>query len=117
MNQSVIWRSYCGQKPLIWVVLQFTLQSNNLQILVSHVRIKLATSMLMKDVGDEMWSDNFEMLVTVLAVLSPTSLSFNISVGHQQPKDVTNIEILSLTCDNCHQDKITNIYVAIKFGL
>ena len=24
------------------------------------------------------------------------SLSFNISVGHQQPKNVTNIEILSL---------------------
>ena len=39
-------------------------------------------------------------------------LSFNISVEHQQPKDVTNIEILSLTSRNCHQDKVTNIHLS-----
>ena len=38
-----------------------------------------------------------------------------ISVGHQQPKDVTNIEILSLTFENCHQDKVTNIFVGLEF--
>ena len=42
-------------------------------------------------------------------------LSFNIGVRRQQPKDVTNIEILSLTSKNCHQDKVTNIYVAPIF--
>ena len=46
--------------------------------------------------------DNFEML-------------FNISVGHQQPRDVTNIEVLSLTSKNCHRDKVTNISVAGKY--
>ena len=39
-------------------------------------------------------------------------LSLNISVGHQHPKDVTNIEILSPIPKNCHQHKVTNIYVA-----
>ena len=34
--------------------------------------------------------DNFEMLVTVLAVFVTRSSSFTISVGHQNPKDVTN---------------------------
>ena len=37
------------------------------------------------------------------------SLSFNISVGPRQLKDVTNMEILSLTSKNCHQHKVTNI--------
>ena len=50
--------------------------------------------------------DNFEMLVTV-----------NISFGHQQPKDVINIEILSPTSKNWHQDKVTNINVAEFFYL
>ena len=44
--------------------------------------------------------DNFEMLVTVLAIFE-----------NNRPKDVTNIEILSLTSKNCHQDKVT-IYEA-----
>ena len=30
-------------------------------------------------------------------------LSFSVTVGHQQPKDDTNIEILSLITKNCHQ--------------
>jgi len=36
-------------------------------------------------------------------------LSFNISAGHQHPKDVTNVEILSLTSKNCHQDKVADL--------
>ena len=42
-------------------------------------------------------------------------LYFNISVGHQHPKDVTDIEILSLTSKNCYQDKVTNIFVAVSY--
>ena len=38
-------------------------------------------------------------------------LYFIISVGHRQPKDVINIEILSLTSKDCHRDEFTNIYV------
>ena len=39
-------------------------------------------------------------------------LSFIISVGHQHPKDVTNIEILSLTSKYCNQDRVTNIHLS-----
>ena len=35
--------------------------------------------------------------------------SFNISVGHQHPTILINVEILSLTFKNCHHDKVTNI--------
>ena len=55
-----------------------------------------ATSMLVTDVG---------------RFCHQHPISFNISVGHQHPKDVTNIEILSLTSKNCHQDKVTNIHL------
>ena len=48
---------------------------------------------------------NFEMFVTV---------SFNISVGYQHSKDVTNIEILSSTPENQHP-LVTNIYVYAIF--
>jgi len=47
---------------------------------------ELATSMLVTDDGDEMcW---------------------------RQLSDVTNIEILSLTFKNCHQDKVTKIHLS-----
>ena len=39
-------------------------------------------------------------------------LSFNISVGHQHPKDVTNILEPSLTPETCHKHKFINTYVA-----
>ena len=48
---------------------------------------------------------NFEMLLTV---------SFNISVGYQHSKDVTNIEILSPKPENQHP--LVNIYVAVTFS-
>jgi len=39
-------------------------------------------------------------------------LSFSFSVGHQHPRDVTNIEILSPTPENDHQHNATNTHVA-----
>ena len=60
--------------------------------------------------------DNFEMLVTFLAVFVTNILYLltydGVNVGHQQPKDVTNIEILSLRSKICHQDKVTNIHLS-----
>ena len=56
--------------------------------------------------------DNIEMLATILAVFVTNILYLLTSVGQQLPKDVTYIEIHSLTSKNCHQDKVTNIYVA-----
>ena len=56
--------------------------------------------MLVRDVGDEMcWRQDVGDV-------------FRRFVGHQQPIDLTNIEILSRTFKNCHQDKVTNISVA-----
>ena len=71
----------------------------------------LATSLLVTDVGDEIcWWQLWDVGFGRFCHQHP--LSFNISVGHQHPKDVTNIEILSLTCKNYHQDKVTNIYLS-----
>ena len=42
-------------------------------------------------------------------------ISLKISVGHQHSKDVTNIQILSPTLENCHQHKVTNIYLSQTF--
>ena len=39
-------------------------------------------------------------------------LSLNISFGHQQPKDVTNIEIRSPTLKTCQQDRVTDIHLS-----
>ena len=60
---------------------------------IANHQFEMATSMLVtKCVGD-----NFEMLVTTLAVFITNILyHFKMSVGHQHSKDVTNIEILSL---------------------
>ena len=61
-----------------------------------------ATSMLVTEVGDEMcWF--WDIVDGFGRFCHQHPLSFNISVGHKQPKDVTNIEILSLTSTNCHQ--------------
>ena len=43
-------------------------------------------------------------------------LSFNISVGHQHSKDVTNIEILSPTPQNCHQHLCSQLNLLSMFG-
>ena len=70
--------------------------------------------------------DSFEMLMTVLAILviyilylstlapdnNITKMSPISRFCHLHPKDVTNIEILSLTFKNCHQDKVTNIHLS-----
>ena len=56
--------------------------------------------------------DNFEMLVTVLAIFVTNILYILTLVGYQHPKDVTNIEVLSLTSVNCHQDKVAKIHLS-----
>ena len=69
--------------------------------------------MLVTDVGDEIVGGDCEILGTVLAVFVTNPLSFYISVGHQDSKNVTNIGFLSPILKNCHQQKVTNIYVAL----
>ena len=66
--------------------------------------------MLVTDVGDEMcWRQLLDVGDGFGRFCHQHSLTFNMSVGHQHPQDVTNIEILSFTPENCHQDKVTNI--------
>ena len=67
--------------------------------------IEWATSMLVTDVGDEMcWRQLWDVGDGSCRFRHQHSLSLNISVGHQHPKDVTNSENLS---GNCHQFKLT----------
>ena len=61
----------------------------------------MATSMLATDVGDE-----------IERFCHQHPLSFSMSVGHQHPKDIIYIEILSQTPENCHQHKVTNIHLS-----
>ena len=75
---------------------------------------KGATLMLVTDSEDEVCLQQLWDVGDGFGRFCQHLLYFNISVGHQQPKDVTNIEILSLTSKNCHQDKVTIIYVAHK---
>ena len=82
------------------------------------------------DVGDELcWWQLLDVDDGFGSLCHQQTLSFNIGVGHQQPKDVTNIEIMSLTSKNCHQESwskikstastchqhplVTKIYVAV----
>ena len=67
--------------------------------------------MLMTDVGDVMcWRQLWDHGDAFGRVRRQHSPSFNISVGHQHPKDVTNIEIMSPIMSKWHQSKIvTNI--------
>ena len=73
-----------------------------------------ATSMLVTDVGDKMCLRQFlDVGDDFRRFCHHHPLSFNICVGHQKLNDVTNIEILALKSNNCHQHPIvTNIYVA-----
>ena len=69
--------------------------------------------MLLTDVGDEMcWRQLLDVGDGFGRFCHQHPLSFNINFGHQQPKDVINIEILSLTSKNFHQDKVTNIHLS-----
>ena len=66
--------------------------------------------MLVTDVGDEMcWRQLLDVGDGFGRFCHQHSLSFNISVGGQDPNDITDIEILALTFKNCHQDEVTNI--------
>ena len=70
------------------------------------------------DVGDELcWWQLLDVDDGFGSLCHQQTLSFNIGVGHQQPKDVTNIEIMSLTSKNCHQeslvqDKVNSIHLS-----
>ena len=69
--------------------------------------------MLVTDVEDEMiWWQLWDVGDGFDCFCHQHPLSFNISVGHLQPKDVTNIKILSLASKNCHQDKVINIHLS-----
>ena len=69
--------------------------------------------MLVTNVGDEIgWRQLCDVGDGFGRFCNQHPLSFYISVGHQQPKDVTTIEILSLTSKNCHQDKVTNSHLS-----
>ena len=67
-------------------------------------------------VGDEMcWRQLWDVGDGFDRFCHQHPLSFNMTfcnVGQQQPKDVTNIEILSLTSKNCHQDTVTIIHLS-----
>ena len=82
------------------------------QLATSQFLLELATSMLVTDVGDEMcWRPHWDVGDGFRRFFHQHSLSFNINFGHQQPKDVTNIEILSLTSKNCHQHLWSHYFV------
>ena len=71
------------------------------------------TSMLVTNDGDEMcWRKLWDLGDGFGRFCHQHPLSYNISFGHQQSKDVNNIEILSLSFKNCHPDKVTNIHLS-----
>ena len=74
--------------------------------------------MLVTDVGDETY------LLQLLDVCDgfghlchQNFLSLNVSVGHQHPKGVTDIDITSPPPKNCHQHKVTHIDLSLTFML
>ena len=70
--------------------------------------------MLATDVGDEIcWRQFWDVSDGFGRFGHQHPLSFSISVGHQHPKDVISIKTLSTTPENCHQHKVTNIYVVL----
>ena len=80
-------------KSSVYKCNQIAAISTGLPVDVTQI-IWLATSMLVTDVRDEMcWRQLWD-------------------VGHLHLKDVTNIEILSLTSKNCHQSEVTNIHLS-----
>ena len=68
----------------------------------------MATSMLVTDVGDVMfWRQLWDVGDGLAVVVTNILYLLTLASG-------TNIEILSQTFKNCHQDKGTNIYVALS---
>ena len=99
-----------------WPVQQIQL----LNRLKYHFNISILSDLLLVksgyiDVDDGCWRRN--VLATTLRCWWGFGrfchpLSFNISVGHQHPKDLTNIENLSLTSKNSKQDKVNKIHLS-----
>jgi len=76
-------------------------------------RCHQATSKLETDDWDEMsWRQLWDVGDDFGRFCHRHPLSFNISVGHRHPKDVTNIEFLPTTPENAHQHKVTNIHLS-----
>ena len=74
------------------------------------VRDIISDQMLVTGLGDEMcWRKLWDVGDGFGRFRHQYPLSFNIIVGHQHSKDVTNIEILLSTRKNCHQHKVANI--------
>ena len=70
----------------------------------------MATSMLVTNVGDECVAENFKILVTVLTVFVTNIMYLLIKASG------INIEISSLTPENCYQHSlVTNIYVVLLY--
>ena len=68
----------------------------------------MATSILMTDVGVLMcWRQFQDVGDSFDRFCHQHFLSFNLSVGHQHPKDVTNIEMPSSSPENSHQHNLT----------
>ena len=66
--------------------------------------------MLVTDVGDEIcWRQLCDVGDGFDRFSHQHSPSFNTGFGHEQPKDVPNIEILSPTPENCQKHKVMNI--------
>jgi len=74
---------------------------------------EMAASMLATDDGDKIcWRQLWDVGDGFGRFCRYHPLSFSTSVGQQHPKDVTNIEILSWTPENCYQHKVTNIHLS-----
>ena len=108
------WIYFTHEKIAIWLRSRSFITVNiNFIVYSGKVETLRATSMLVTDVGDEMcWRQLWDVGDGFVRFCYQHSLSLNISVGYQQPKDVTNIENLTLTSKNCHQDKVTNILLS-----
>ena len=120
-----IWSWFCNSKrePVAYIGFQVNiditksgLQKSQHQFKDGRLPVKLdggwilkVTSMLVMDVGDEMFGDYFEMLVTVLAILvTKIHYLFILALGN-------NIQTVSPTSTFCHQHQkiVTNITVTI----
>ena len=78
---------------------------DKIEILVTVTNIKiLPTSMLVTDVGDEMfWRQFWDVGYDFGGFRHQHPLSLNIDIGYQHAKDVANIEIPSLISERCHR--------------
>ena len=104
MNRELDWESDFKSSTLGPIAVIFIADIGDFQAV---------TSMLVTDVGEEIcWWQLWDVGDNFGHFGRQHPLSFYISVGHQHPKDVINIEILSPTSLNSHQHHdVANITV------